>query len=104
MPPIRGWFKARKPLQASRKTYYEDIYGEKNPEEGLEGVHIIDTESESDQDFFSRGRRRQGRKNPSITLHKKNRGRADRDKEIETAGDNEIVVLKLDRTAGMRAA
>jgi hypothetical protein len=50
MPQIKGWFKARKTLHNRRKVYYEDVYGHKNSEEDLEGVHILDSESDSESE------------------------------------------------------
>lgn len=102
MPPIRGWFKARKPLQASRKKYYEDIFGEKNPEEDLEGVHILDSESESDPEFSSRKARRQAREKPRFTLRQSNKDQSDREQAMETADSDEIVAPRVDRTTGTR--
>jgi hypothetical protein len=54
MPPIKGWFKARKTLRNRRKVYYEDVYGHKNSEEDLEGVHILDSASDSESEIFRR--------------------------------------------------
>jgi hypothetical protein len=55
MPPIQGWFKARKSLHSKRPLpYYEDVYGEKNPEEELEGVHVLDSESDSEPEISRR--------------------------------------------------
>ncbi|KAH0360880.1 hypothetical protein KCU65_g9083, partial [Aureobasidium melanogenum] len=106
MPPIKGWFKSRKPLQASRKNYYEDIFGERNPEEQLEGVHIIDSESDSDPGVFSRRARRQGRKKPRITIAPRNNheSQPDRGKEMGTADGNEVVAPRVDRSTGTRTA
>ncbi|KAG9654683.1 hypothetical protein KCU95_g10545, partial [Aureobasidium melanogenum] len=98
MPPIQGWFKAKKPLQASRKKYYEDIFGEKNPEEDLESVHIIDTESDSGPEFFSRRARRQAQKKPRITLRLSNKDRSDGGNKMGTADGNEVVALRVDRS------
>ena len=52
MPQIERWFRARKSLHR-RRVYYEDVFGHKNPEEELEGVHIIDSESDSEADISS---------------------------------------------------
>jgi hypothetical protein len=55
MPPIQGWFRARKSLHSRRPLpYYEDVYGEKNPEEELEGVHVLDSESDSEPEISRR--------------------------------------------------
>ncbi|KAH0168466.1 hypothetical protein KCU67_g3470, partial [Aureobasidium melanogenum] len=97
MPPIQNWFKSRKPLRVSRKSYYEDIFGEKNPEEELEGVHIIDSDSDSDPGVFSRRSRRQGRKKPRITLRQREKKQADRGNKIGTADGDEAVAPRVDR-------
>lgn len=55
MPPIQGWFRARKSLHSRKPLpYYEDVYGEKNPEEELEGVHVLDSESDSEPEISRR--------------------------------------------------
>ncbi|KAK6006535.1 hypothetical protein QM012_006945 [Aureobasidium pullulans] len=90
MPPIRNWFKSKKPLHVSRKAYYEDIFGEKNPEENQEGVHILDSESDSDTGFFSRRERRQGRKKHESTFREKNKEKWDRGGEMRHGDGVEI--------------
>ncbi|KAH0157949.1 hypothetical protein KCU67_g7708, partial [Aureobasidium melanogenum] len=97
MAPIQGWFRSRKPLRVSRKSYYEDIFGEKNPEEELEGVHILGSNSDSDPGVFSRRSRRQGRKKPRITLRQSNKDRSDRGNKIGTADGDEVVAPRVDR-------
>jgi hypothetical protein len=68
MPPIQGWFKARKSLHSRRPLpYYEDIYGEKNPEEKLEGVHVLDSESDSESEILKPRAKRRVRDTSSIT-------------------------------------
>jgi hypothetical protein len=104
MAPIQGWFKSRKPLRVSRKSYYEDIFGEKNPEEELEGVHILGSDSDSDPGVFSRRSRRQGRKKPRITLRQSNKDRSDRGNKIGTADGDEVVAPRVDRNTGTRTA
>lgn len=104
MAPIQGWFKSRKPLRVSRKSYYEDIFGEKNPEEDLEGVHIIDSDSDSDPGVFSRRSRRQSRKKPRITLRQSNKDQSDRGNKIGTADGDEVVAPRVDRNTGTRTA
>ncbi|KAG9654737.1 hypothetical protein KCU64_g7014, partial [Aureobasidium melanogenum] len=98
MPPMQSWFKSTKPLRASRKAYYEDIFGVKNPEEDLEGVHIIDSDSDSDPGFFSRRSRRQGRKKFKITLRQSNKDRPDRGHKMDTTDGDEIVAPRVDRS------
>lgn len=56
MPQIERWFRAKKSLHRKR-VYYEDVYGRKNPEEEREGVHIIDSESDSDTEITNPKRR-----------------------------------------------
>ena len=102
MPPVNRWFKSTKPLRTSRKAYYEDIYGTKNPEEDLEGAHVLDSESDSEPEFSSRRARRQARKD-NITL-RKNKDRADRHEGMETADNHEIVATRVDRRTGTRTA
>lgn len=59
MPKIEGWFRARKSLHNRKRVYYEDVYGHKNPEEGLEGVHVLDSESDSEPEISSPKAKRQ---------------------------------------------
>jgi len=56
MPQIEGWFKAKKSLNR-RRVYYEDIHGYKNPEEEIEGVDILASESDSEVEITSPKRR-----------------------------------------------
>ncbi|KAH0284501.1 hypothetical protein M436DRAFT_63314 [Aureobasidium namibiae CBS 147.97] len=56
MSHIGRWFRAKKSLYR-RRVYYEDVYGRKNPEEDREGVHILDTDSESEAEITSPKRR-----------------------------------------------
>ncbi|KAG9688236.1 hypothetical protein KCU95_g12089, partial [Aureobasidium melanogenum] len=98
MPPIQGWFKSRKPLQASRKKYYEDIFGEKNAEEELEGVHILDSDSDSDPGVFSRRVKRQPREKTKTTLWDNNKNQSDRGDKRGTADGDEIVAPRIDRS------
>lgn len=103
MPPVQGWFKSNKPLRVSRKAYYEDVYGRKNPEEDLQGVHVLDSESDSDTEFFSRRARRQGRRKPGVALrNSNNKDQSDRKEEMEIADSHEIVAPRVDRHTGMR--
>ncbi|KAG9554681.1 hypothetical protein KCU71_g8170, partial [Aureobasidium melanogenum] len=98
MAPIQGWFKSRKSLRVSRKSYYEDIFGEKNPEEELEGVHILGSDSDSDPGVFSRRSRRQGHKKPRIALRQSNKDRSDRGNKMDTADGNELATPRIDRS------
>lgn len=104
MTPIQGWFKSRKPLQASRKKYYEDIFGEKNAEEELEGVHILDSDSDSDPGVFSRRVKRQPREKTKTTLWNNNKNQSDRGDKRGTADGDEIVAPRVDRSTGTRIA
>lgn len=104
MPPIQGWFKARKLFQASQKVYYEDIFGENNPEEHLEGSHILDSESESDPEFFSRRARRQIRKESRNILRRNNKDQLDRREEMQTANGDETVAPTTDKGTGIGTA
>jgi hypothetical protein len=94
MPPIRGWFKARKTLPNRRRTYYEDIYGYKNPEENLEGVYILDSESDSKSEILSRSARRQGRHKARLAH------RNDKEQAMEGMDDNETGAPTVDRSTG----
>lgn len=102
MAPIQGWFKSRKSLRVSRKSYYEDIFGEKNPEEELEGVHILGSDSDSDPGVFSRRSRCQGHKKPRIALRQSNKDRSDRGNKMDTADGNELATPRIDRSTGTR--
>jgi len=56
MPQIEHWFRAKKSLRRKR-VYYEDIYGHKNPEEEIEGVDILASESDFEVEITSPKRR-----------------------------------------------
>jgi hypothetical protein len=94
MPPIQGWFKARKTLPDRRRTYYEDIYGYKNPEEDLEGVHILDSESDDDSEIFSTSARRQGRHKARLA-HRNNKEQA-----MDSIDGDETGAPIVDRSTG----
>lgn len=105
MPPIQGWFRSRKPLSTrQRLKYYEDIYGERNPDEDLQGVHILADESDTDPEILGgRGKRRaRNKKKPQA----RNKSRNDcRHKAMETAGAEETMPLKtLDRSKGKNSS
>jgi hypothetical protein len=87
MPQIKGWFKARKTLHNRRKVYYEDVYGHKNSEEDLEGVHILDSESDSESEIFRR----------QATARTSSHGD---EQSVDSNKDNEPVIPAADRGNG----
>ena len=95
MPPIQGWFKARKSLHSRRPLpYYEDVYGEKNPEEELEGVHILDSESDSEPEISTR----QDRKKTRVTSRNDHQNqkpamKSINDREIMTPTVDEVIMI-----------
>jgi hypothetical protein len=94
MPPIQGWFKARKTLPNRRQTYYEDIYGYKNPEEELEGVHILDSESDSGPEIVSISARRRSRNKARFTH------RNDNEQAVKSNNGSESAVPNINRSTG----
>ena len=56
MAQIEHWFRAKKSLRRKR-VYYEDIHGYKNPEEEIEGVDILASESDFEVEITSPKRR-----------------------------------------------
>lgn len=80
MPQIEGWFRARKSLPNRRRVYYEDIYGHKDPEEDLEGVHILSSESDSEPEISSPRRRLRDktRATPPKDMESRNKDRLDK--------------------------
>lgn len=105
MPPIQGWFRSKKPLSTrQRLKYYEDIYGERNPDEDLQGVHILADESDTDPEILGgRGKcRARNKKKPQARNKSRNDGRH---KAMETAGAEETMPLKtLDRSKGKNSS
>jgi hypothetical protein len=105
MPPIQGWFRSKKPLSTThRLKYYEDIYGERNPDEDLQGVHILADESDTDPEILGgKGKRRaRNKKKPQARNKSRNDGR---NKTMETAGTEEMMPLKtLDRSKGKNSS
>ncbi|KAG2170048.1 hypothetical protein VTO58DRAFT_108466 [Aureobasidium pullulans] len=99
MPPIQGWFRSKKPLGTrQRLEYYEDIYGERNPDEDLEGVHILADESDTDPEILGGKGQRRARNKKKPQAHNKSRNDG-RDKAMETAGAEGMMPLKtLDRS------
>jgi hypothetical protein len=89
MPPIKGWFKAKKTLHNRRKVYYENVYGYKNSEEDLEGVHLLDSESDSGSDIS----RRQALARTSSHGN---------DQSVNRNKSNEPVIPAVDRGTGTR--
>jgi hypothetical protein len=89
MPQIKAWFKAKKTLHNRRKVYYEDVYGYKNSEEDLEGVHILNSESDSGSEILRR----------QATAGLSSHGGEQPEDNNE---DNEQVIQAVDRDTGTR--
>jgi hypothetical protein len=94
MPPINGWFRARKTLPNRRRTYYEDIYGYKNPEEDMEGVHILDSESDSEVEIISASARHRGSDKARLAH------RNDKEQAMGNSNNNGTLAPIVDRNAG----
>jgi len=101
MAQIEHWFRAKKSLRRKR-VYYEDIHGYKNPEEEIEGVDILASESDSDPEVFSRTAKRRGsnktRAEPrnNMTSHEAGNDRAREGRnnhEILTSTVGEVILI-----------
>ena len=94
MPPIQGWFRARKSLHSRRPLpYYEDVYGEKNPEEELEGVHVLDSESDSGSEILDSKAKRRVRDKTRATRRD---GHHNHKPAMESINDREIAASTVD--------
>lgn len=94
MPQIEGWFRARKSLPNRRRVYYEDVYGRKNPEEDLEGVHIIDSESDSEPSTLSRRVKRRDSDKTRATPHN-NISSHDNEQAMKNANSDETATTAI---------